>query len=81
MDYLKLYSRSERVLGSLIQTVRIFSKDIGMQFGTDNCAMLVMKKSNFSKLLNEKVINWLEKEGVSYKYLGVLQADEVMSIK
>ena len=57
MDYLKLYSRSERVLGSLIQTVRIFSKDIGMQFGIDNCAMLVMKKSNFSKLRNEKVIN------------------------
>ena len=43
MDYLKLYSRSERVLGSLIQTVRIFSKDIEMQFGIDNCAMLVMK--------------------------------------
>ena len=57
MDYLKVYSRSERVLGSLIQTVRIFSKDIGMQFGIDNCAMLVMKKSNFSKLRNEKVIN------------------------
>ena len=38
-------------------------------------------KSNFSKLHNEKVINWLEKEGESYKYLGVLEADEVMSIK
>ena len=44
MDDLKLYSKSEKALDSLIQTVRIFSEDIGMQFGIDKCAMLVMKK-------------------------------------
>ena len=44
MDNLKLYSRSEKELHSLVQTVRIFSEDIGMEFGIEKCAMLVMKK-------------------------------------
>ena len=82
MDDLKLYSKIERVLYSLIQTVRIFSEDIGRQFGIDKCVMLVMKKgkivnSDGIELSIAKVIKPLE-EGVSYKYLGVLEADEVM---
>ena len=32
MNDLKLYSRSENGLGSLIQIVRVFSEDIGMEF-------------------------------------------------
>ena len=81
-DDLKLYSKSEKALDSFIQTVRIFSEDIGIQFGIDKCAMLVMKrgkivKSDGIQLPNGKVIKSLEK-GESYKYLGVLEADEVM---
>ena len=49
MDDLKLYSTSEKALDSLIQTVRIFSEDIGMQFGIDKCAVLVMKKGKIVK--------------------------------
>ena len=33
MDDLKLYSRNEKELDSLVQTIRIFSKDKGMEFG------------------------------------------------
>ena len=82
MHDLKLYYRSERGLGSPIQTVRIFSEDIGMQFGFDKCAMLVMKKgkivkSDSNELHNEKVIESPE-EGESHKYLGVLETDEVV---
>ena len=36
MDYLKLYSKSEKALDSLIQTVRIFSEDIGMHLRLTN---------------------------------------------
>ena len=39
-DDLKLYSRSEKDLDSLVQTVRVFSKDIVMEFGIEKCAML-----------------------------------------
>ena len=37
MDDLKLYSRSEKGLDSLVQTVRVFSEDIGMEFGIEKC--------------------------------------------
>ena len=33
MDDLKLYAKNEKELDSLVQTVRVFSNDIGMQFG------------------------------------------------
>ena len=49
MNDLKLYSKSEKALDSLIQTVRIFSEDIGMQFGIDKCAMLVVKRGKTVK--------------------------------
>ena len=44
MDDLKLYAKNEKSLDSSIQTVRIFSKDIGMEFGIEKCAMLPMKR-------------------------------------
>ena len=44
MDDLKLYTRSEKRLDSLVQTVRVFSEDIGMEFGIKKCVMLVMEK-------------------------------------
>ena len=82
MDDLKLYSKSKRALDSLIQTVQIFSKDIGMQLGIDKSAILVMKKGKIVKsdgieLPNEEVIKSLE-ERQSHKYLCVLETDEVM---
>ena len=49
MDDLKLYSRSEKGLDSLVQTVCIFSEGIGMEFGIEKCAMLVMEKGKIVK--------------------------------
>ena len=49
MDDLKFYSQSEKGLGSLVQAVRVFSEDIGMEFGTEKCAMLVMEKGKIVK--------------------------------
>ena len=49
MDHLKFYSRSEKGLDSLVQTVRIFSEDIGMEFVIEKCAMFVMKKGKIVK--------------------------------
>ena len=69
MDDLKLYSRSEKGLDSLVQTVRVFSEDIGMEFGIEKCAMLVMEKGKIVKsvgieLPDGKVIKSLQ-EGES----------------
>ena len=78
MDDLKLCSKSEKALDSLIQRVRMFSEVVGMQFQIDKYAMLVIKRrSDCIQSPNDEVIKSLE-EGESYKYLGVLEADEVM---
>ena len=71
MDDSKLYSRSEKGLGSLVWTVCVFSEDVGMEFGIKKCTMLVMEKGKIMKsvgieLPDGKVINSLQ-EGESYK--------------
>ena len=85
MDDLKLHSRSEKGLDSLLQTVCVFSEDIGMEFDIEKCDMLVMEKGKIMKsvgieLPNGKVIKSLQ-EGESYKYLGILEADKFLQEK
>ena len=85
MDNLKLFSRSEKGLDSLVQTVRVFSEDIGMEFGTEKCALPVMEKGKIVKSLgielpDGKFIKSLQ-EGESYKYLGILEADKFLEKK
>ena len=82
MDDLKLYSRNEKELDSLVQTIGIFSKDIGMEFGIEKCAMLVIEKGKIVKsvgieLQDGKVIKLLQ-EDESYKYLGILEAERFL---
>ena len=82
MDDLKLYRRSEKGLDSLVQTLRVFSEDIGMEFVIEKCAMLVMGKGKIVKSVGielpvGKVIKSLQ-EGESYKYLGILEADKFL---
>ena len=43
MDNIKLFSQNEKELETLIQAVKIYSQDIGMEFGIEKCAMLKMK--------------------------------------
>ena len=79
MDDLKLYASNEKSLEPLIQTVRVFSNDTGMEFGVEKCAVLTMKKgkmanSNGIALPNKTTMEGL-KEGDSYKYLGVIPTD------
>ena len=48
MDDLKLYAKNEKGLESLVQTVPVFSDDIGMEFGRDKCATLVLKREELN---------------------------------
>ena len=82
MDDLKLFARSEKALNSLVQTVRVVSEDIGMKFGIEKCAVLVLKRGNIIKsdgivLLDDTVIRAMN-EGDSYKYLGIMEADQIL---
>ena len=81
MDDLKLYTKNEKGLDSLVQIGRIFSEDIGMECGIDKCATLVLKRWKITKfdeisLLDGRVMKGLI-EGAGYKYLGTLKADQI----
>ena len=42
-DDLNIYRRNEKELDSLVQTILIFSKDIGRKFCIEKCALLVYR--------------------------------------
>ena len=81
MDDLKLQAENEKGLESLVQTVRIFSDDIGMEFGMDKCATLVLKGGKITKLDGISLPNGKEMRGLIggavYKYLDIIQADQI----
>ena len=66
-----------------MQTVRIFSNDMRMQFGILKCVMLEMERgkvvqSDGAILPSGETIKSLENEK-GYKYMGILQFDSVKS--
>ena len=69
MDDLKLFASNENSLEFLIQIVRVFSNDVEIEFGVEKCAVLTMEKGKMTSKMKGL------KEGGSYQYLGVIQAD------
>ena len=45
MDDIKLFAKNEKELETLIHTLRIYSQDLGMEFGIEKCGLLAMKSS------------------------------------
>ena len=81
MDDIKLSAKNEKELETLIHTVRIYSREIGMEFGIEKCAMLVMKSgkrqlTDGMELPNKDKIKTLA-ENETYKYLDILEADTI----
>ena len=52
MDDLKLIAKSEEELQKQIQTVKIFSDDINMEFGLEKCAKITFKRGKLTHLHN-----------------------------
>ena len=73
-------------LESLINTVRIFSDDIGMEFGLQKCAILVMKRGKMEEGTDDMIMPdggeiKAMNEDSEYRYLGVLESDRVKNEK
>ena len=84
MDDIKLFAKNEKEQETLIHAVRIYSEDIGMEFGIEKCAMLVMKSgkrhlTDGMELPNRDKIRTLA-ENETYKYLGILEADTIKQV-
>ena len=85
MDDIKLFSKNEKELETLIHAVLICSQDIRMEFGIEKCAMHVMKSgkrhmTDGMELPNHDKIRMLE-ENETYKYLGILEADTIKQVQ
>jgi len=81
MDDLKLYGKTERELDALVEVVRVYSRDIGMEFGLDKCAVLVLRQGMKVRcegivLPDGQVMKEVDEGG--YKYLGVLEGADIM---
>ena len=85
MDDIKLFVKNENERETLIYVVRIYSQEIGMGFGLEKCAMLVMKSvkrhltDGMELPSQDKIITLRENE--TYKYLGNLEADTIKQVE
>ena len=78
-------AKNEKEQETLIHAVRIYSQDMGLEFGIEKCAMLVMKSgkrhlTDGLELPNQDKIRTLG-ENKSYKYLGILEADTIKQVE
>ena len=85
IDDLKLYSKTETELESLLNTVRIFSNDINEEFGLEKCATLTIyrgevKQTQYIELPNKQTIKELSLKE-SYKYFSILQANDIKHVQ
>ena len=78
MDDIKLFTKNEKGLETLIHAVRIYSQDIGMEFGIEKCTVLTMKsgKQHMTNGMEPRKNRTLG-EKKSYIYLGVLGVDTI----
>ena len=60
MNNIKILAKNEKVLGSLIKTIRIFSRGIGKEFGNEKCARIIMKKEKQLKKQNCPIVKTSE---------------------
>ena len=84
LDDLKLYSKSEEDMATLVNTVRIFSDDIGMSFGFNKCANIVVERGKVVDSADVSLPGGTIEAlpiSASYKYLGVLESAEFNMLK
>ena len=85
MDEIKLFAKNEKEQETLIHGDPIYSQDIGMEFGIEKCAMLVMKSgkrhmTDGMELANQDKIRMVG-ENETDRYLGILEADTIKQVK
>jgi hypothetical protein len=81
MDDLKLIAKSEEEIQKEIQTVKIFSDDIHVEFGLEKWAKVVFKRGKLVHLQNlvidiNREVQELE-QGKTYKYLGIEESEGI----
>ena len=70
IDNIKEFAKNDKELKTLIQTLRRYNQDIGMEFGIDKCAMLIMKsgKRESSEAIETPYKEYIRKFGKKENY-------------
>jgi hypothetical protein len=81
MDDLKLIAKSDEEIQKEIQTVKIFSDDIHLEFGLEKCAKITFKRCKLIHSQNlvidfNREIQELDQEKM-YKYLGIEESEVI----
>ena len=81
---IKAFTKNERELEFLMQTIKIYSQDVGMEFGIEKCAMLMIKSGKREIAggigLPNQENNRTFGEKKNYKYLIMLKPDTIKRI-
>ena len=80
-DKIKLFAKNEKKLETLIEVVRIYNQDIGIEWGIEKCGMLIIKsrkrqRTKGIELPNQGKIRTLG-EKKTYNYLKILEVDTI----
>ena len=74
-DNIKLFAKTEKKLETLIQVVRIYNQDIGMEFGMDKCVMQIMR-SGKRQMTGKNEISKIRTLGQKETYTHQTREDE-----
>ena len=80
MDDIKIYGKDAKNLEVLVQTIRIITEDMRMEFGIDKCGMVNLVKG---KTIQTEGITLPDDRTIKdigltpYKYLGILESDNI----
>ena len=82
---IKLLAKNQKELETLIHAVRIYSQNIGMEFGIEKCAMLLIKSgkrhlTDGIELPSRNKIRTLGEKQTD-KFLGILEADTIKQVE
>ena len=80
MDDLKLFSKSEEQMDTLVRTVHVFNTDIRMEFVMKKRGIITIKRGKVVKREGIKppncgVMKEIEKEGCTY--LDIIESDKI----
>ena len=80
MDDLKLFAKSKKQIDLLVQTVHIFTEDIGMQVGIKTCGVLIMERGKMIRTDGIRLPDgqdMKDNDEAGYTYLGILETNKI----
>ena len=85
IDKIKLFAKNVKELEILIQAIRIYNQDIGMEFDIEKCTMLIMRRGKRQmiegiELTNQEKTRMLQ-EKETYEYLRILEAGTMKQVE